>query len=106
MERTLYITVIVAMIILGFLILYGKNGFMDGRRLRLQEETIINENSAINDTNKVLERKVGRLKSDLGYIEHIARHELGMVGKDELVFRFQEIETDKGEKKEPEASKK
>lgn len=94
------------MIILGFLILYGKNGFMDGRSLRLQEETIINENSAINDTNKVLERKVGRLKSDLSYIEYIARHELGMVGKDELVFRFQEIKTDGGEKKEPEASKK
>lgn len=91
MEKIIYTTVISVMVILAFLILYGKNGFMDGNRLRLQEESIINENIAINDANRVLERKVGRLKSDLSYIEHIARHELGMVAKDELVFRFQDI---------------
>ncbi|MBF0257327.1 MAG: septum formation initiator family protein [Desulfamplus sp.] len=94
MEKTIYLTVISVMVILAFLILYGKNGFMDGNRLRLQEQTIINENIAINDANRVLERKVDRLKSDLGYIEHIARHELGMVAKDELVFRFQDIKAE------------
>lgn len=94
MEKTIYILATSVMVILAFLILYGKNGFMDGNRLRLQEQSIINENIAITDANRVLERKVGRLKSDLGYIEHIARHELGMVAKDELVFRFQDIKMD------------
>ncbi|MBF0301799.1 MAG: septum formation initiator family protein [Desulfamplus sp.] len=91
MERTIYFTSISIMIILVFLILYGKNGFIDGNNLRLQEKTIIIENDAIYEENKVLERKIHRLKNDLSYIEHIARHELGMVAKDELVFRFQDI---------------
>ncbi|MBF0468210.1 MAG: septum formation initiator family protein [Desulfamplus sp.] len=94
MEKTIYFTIISVMVILAFLILYGKNGFMDVNRLKLQEESIIGENMAIDEANRVLERKVGRLKSDLGYIEHIARHELGMVATDEFVFRFQDIKTD------------
>lgn len=91
MEKTIYFTVISAMIILACLILYGKNGFMDVHRLKFREQAIISENDAINEANRVLERKVDRLKSDIGYIEHIARHDLGMVAKDELVFRFQDI---------------
>ncbi|MBF0229078.1 MAG: septum formation initiator family protein [Desulfamplus sp.] len=91
MEKTIYCLVISVMVILAFLILYGKNGFMDGHHLRLQEQAIISENLAINEANRVLERKIDRLKSDITYIEHIARHELGMVAKDELVFRFQDI---------------
>ncbi len=91
MSKTIYFTVISVMTVLAFLILYGKNGFMDVHRLRLQEKAIISENNAINQANTVLERKVDRLKSDISYIEYIARHELGMVAKDELVFRFQDI---------------
>ncbi|MBF0572766.1 MAG: septum formation initiator family protein [Desulfamplus sp.] len=91
MEKTIYCLVISVMVILAFLIIYGKNGFMDVHHMRLQEQAIINENIAINEANRVLERKIDRLKSDISYIEHIARHELGMVAKDELVFRFQDI---------------
>ncbi|MGD9730561.1 MAG: septum formation initiator family protein [Desulfamplus sp.] len=94
MEKTIYISAISVMIVLAFLILYGKNGFMDVHKLKLQEEAIISENDAINESNKILERKINRLKSDISYIEHIARHELGMVSKDELVFRFQDIKQD------------
>ncbi len=95
MERTVYFASISIMIILVFLILYGKNGFIDVHNLRLQEQAIIEENEAINAANRVLERKINRLKSDISYIEHIARHELGMVAKDELVFRFQDIKENK-----------
>lgn len=55
MEKTIYISAISVMIVLAFLILYGKNGFMDVHKLKLQEEAIISENDAINESNKILE---------------------------------------------------
>ncbi|MBF0112268.1 MAG: septum formation initiator family protein [Desulfamplus sp.] len=94
MEKSLYFALLSTIIILIFLIFYGKNGFIDLNRLRLQEQAIISENEAIDEANKVLERRVARLKGDISYIEHIARHELGMVAKDELVFRLKDIKKD------------
>lgn len=64
---------------------------MDQQELELQEQAIISENGMIDYENRMFERKIERLKSDLDYIEHIARHELGMLAEDELVFRFQDV---------------
>jgi len=74
-----------------FLILYGKNGYMDNQELNYREQVILNENMEISAGNRSLERKIERLRGDLSYIEYIARHELGMLGDDELVFRFQDV---------------
>ncbi|SLM27900.1 FtsB [Desulfamplus magnetovallimortis] len=79
------------MVILAFLILYGKNGYLDQRQLNAEEQLMINESRMIEAENQDVELKIERLKSDLSYIEHIARHELGMLAEDELVFRFQDV---------------
>ncbi len=42
--------------------------------------------------NQALYRNIQRLKDDPEYIEDIARTELGMVGKDELVYQFRKKE--------------
>ncbi len=89
LDKTLFFSAIAVLVSLAFLILYGKNGYMDQRELAFQEQMIINENNVIDMKNRVFERKIERLKSDLSYIEHIARHELGMLAEDELVFIFQ-----------------
>ncbi|MBF0201629.1 MAG: septum formation initiator family protein [Desulfamplus sp.] len=91
LDKTLFWTAVIALSALAFLIIYGKNGYIDQQRLYSEEHLIISENMAIQEENRKLERKIERLKSDLSYIEHIARHELGMMAEDELVFRFQDI---------------
>jgi cell division protein FtsB len=45
---------------------------------------------AIEQQNQDLLRNIERLHSDLGYIEKIAREELGLVRPGELVFEFVE----------------
>jgi cell division protein FtsB len=42
--------------------------------------------------NRALYGNIQRLKNDPEYIENIARTELGMVGKDELVYQFRKKE--------------
>ena len=80
--------VIFSIVILGFLMIYGKNGYVDQKELHVQERNIVDEGLAIDMKNRALERKIIRLKGDPDYIEHIARHELGMLAEDELVFRY------------------
>ncbi|MFH1886846.1 MAG: septum formation initiator family protein [Pseudomonadota bacterium] len=45
-------------------------------------------NTRLEDENSELCRSIGRLKSDMGYVESMARRDLGMVGKEEVVLRF------------------
>ncbi|WP_080798839.1 FtsB family cell division protein [Desulfamplus magnetovallimortis] len=89
--RSLFFGAVTLLVILAFLILYGKNGYLDQRQLNAEEQLMINESRMIEAENQDVELKIERLKSDLSYIEHIARHELGMLAEDELVFRFQDV---------------
>ena len=89
MEKTMGWCAMGLLSILVFFIFYGDNGYWDQRALRFRNKSIMLENQKIDTENREIERKIHRLKTDLGYIEHIARHDLGMLAEDELIFRFQ-----------------
>ncbi len=89
MEKPMGWCAMAVLSILVFLIFYGENGYWDQRALRFRNEAIMLENQKIDAENREIERKIHRLKTDLGYIEHIARHDLGMLAEDELILRFQ-----------------
>lgn len=89
MEKTLGWCAMIVLILLVFFIFYGENGYWDQQSIQFQKKSILLENEAIDAENRKIERKIHRLKTDLGYIEYIARHELGMLAEGELVFRFQ-----------------
>jgi cell division protein FtsB len=38
--------------------------------------------------NRELEDSIGKLRDDDAALEHVARHELGLVAPDEMVYRF------------------
>ena len=69
------------------LITFGNRGLVDnylmGRRL-LQLEA---DNNDLTSQNKELGKKIILLRSDPVYIESIARNELGMVKKGDVVYR-------------------
>ncbi len=44
--------------------------------------------AAVTIENQKLIRMINRLKSDSGYIENVAREELGMVAEEDLIFKF------------------
>lgn len=74
--------------LMALLITFGNRGIVDnylmGKRLSQLKEA----NYSLMEQNKELGGKILLLRSDLAYIESIARNELGMVKKGDVVYRL------------------
>lgn len=74
--------------LMTLLIAFGNRGAVDnylmGKRLSLLKV----ENDHLTTQNKELRKKIILLRSDPAYIESIARNELGMVKKGDVVYRL------------------
>ncbi len=60
---------------------------MDYSRLKTKQEQLERQATLAAHQNRNLEKEISKLKSDIEYIKHLARHEHDMVGPDELVFK-------------------
>jgi len=69
-------------------ITFGNRGFIDNYLMtkKLAQLKLLNEE--VTAENNELKKKIMLLRSDLGYIETIARNELGMVKKGDVVYRL------------------
>jgi cell division protein FtsB len=72
---------------LVLLIVFGDNGINDLRKLKTERGKLIGINLKLERENQGLYREIKRLKTDPGYVENIARQELGMVGKGEVIIK-------------------
>lgn len=71
-----------------FLIGFGDRGAVDLYQLHLTKVRLDRSTLELQKKNEAIYRNIQRLKNDPEFIENIARTELGMVGKDEVVFQF------------------
>lgn len=79
---------VIGLIGLMGLILLGSNGYLDYTRLVKKKDRMVAENRETEAQNRGLGRKIIRLRDDPEFIEHVAREELGMVGPDEVIYKF------------------
>ena len=89
---------VLALFSLLVFIVFNEYGLADLRLLRKERDQLLQKNAQLEQENLSLYRQIDRLKNDLKFIESVARQELGMVGKDEVVFKLKKSE--KGEKDE------
>jgi cell division protein FtsB len=77
-----------ALFMVGFLLLIvlGDNGLVELSHLKQRRQDLARRNEALARENVDLYRVIKRLKHDPVYIESVARHELGMVGQNDLVI--------------------
>jgi cell division protein FtsB len=68
----------------------SEHGFLAMWRMQRQVAQLAYEVRTIEQENRDLGREIHRLRHDMGYIEKIAREELGLVRPGELVFEFVE----------------
>ncbi len=75
------------LVFLGFLFVIGwsERGAVDLYQLRIERDRLHETNLELKKKNDALYRAIQRLKHDHDFAESIARRELGMVGKDEVV---------------------
>jgi cell division protein FtsB len=67
---------------------WGDRGLLAMWRTQHDLDRLVREVEIVEQKNATLAREVQRLRSDLGYIEKIAREELGLVRPGEIVFEF------------------
>src|SRR5262249_42893331 len=67
---------------------WGDRGLLAMWRTQRELERLVREIEIVEQKNATLSREVQRLRSDLSYIEKIAREELGLVRPGEIVFEF------------------
>ncbi len=79
---------VVFIVFMAILITFGNRGLLDNYRMGKQLTAIQLANDDIIQENRQYQTKIDLLKNHLGYIEMVARNELGMVKKGEVVYRF------------------
>lgn len=69
------------------LIIHGDKGWIELKDLEGERNRLIEESERLAEENQLLRNSIDRLKTDPDYIESIARKELRMIGKDEVIFK-------------------
>ena len=83
----LAVAIVVSLMMMMF-ILFGENGLADLNRLKAERDDLLKKNAELIQQNLFLCREIERLKTDPEYVENLARKELGVIRKDEVVIKL------------------
>lgn len=68
-------------------IVFGENSLTDLYKLKMEKDNLSKKNDELKKENLSLYREIERLKNDPNYVEDVARKELGVIGKDEMIIK-------------------
>jgi cell division protein FtsB len=73
--------------LLGWLV-FGERGLLHLYRAELDRQEYIERIKQLSEQNQAMLDEIENLRNDMEYIEHLARTELNMVKKNEIIYRF------------------
>jgi cell division protein FtsB len=88
-QKILLSVSVLLLLALFFFIIISEHGLADLRFLKKERDQLVEENEKLTRENQAVSIEIDRLKHDLGYIESIARQELGMIAEDEIILKPQ-----------------
>jgi len=88
-KKWYFIPLLVFVVITAWLTIFGNRGLIRVYKLSKERDSINVYNGKLKAENDVLGEEIQRLKADNKYIEMIARKEMGMIGKNEMVYQFE-----------------
>ncbi len=74
------------LIALFIYIIFSKHGYFDLVLLKQEQSKFVQKNERLTRENLAISIEIDRLKNDPAYIESIARQELGMIRKNEIIL--------------------
>ena len=86
-KNILIAVAIISMFLMLLFIVAGNNGLTDLHRLKTKKDNLVKKNEALSKENLSLYREIERMKNDPKYVENVARKELGVIGKDEVIIK-------------------
>jgi len=88
-KKWYFIPLLVFVVITAWLTIFGNRGLIRVYKLSKERDSINVYNGKLKAENDALGEEIQRLKADNKYIEMIARKEMGMIGKNEVVYQFE-----------------
>ena len=79
---------VVFLLFMALLITFGNRGFVDNYLMSKRLAELKLQTKQITIENNELKKKILLLRSNFNYMEMIARNELGMVKKGDIVYRW------------------
>jgi cell division protein FtsB len=79
---------VVFLLFMAILITFGNRGFVDNYLMSKRLAQLKLQTKEITIENNELKKKILLLRSNFNYMEMIARNELGMVKKGDIVYRW------------------
>ncbi len=86
-KNVILFVAIISMFMMLLFIIFGENGLTDLYRLKTKRDRIVKKTGELTKKNLSLYREIERLKNDPKYVEDVARKELGVIGKDEVIIK-------------------
>jgi cell division protein FtsB len=87
-KKIMLVLAIMTMCLMLLFIVFGENGLTDLYKLKMEKDNLLKKNDELKKENLSLYREIERLKNDPGYVEDVARKELGVIGKDEVIIKI------------------
>lgn len=87
MEKICLYLVMAGAVILLFMFFFSTRGVMDYSCLKSRQEQLETQAAIAVNQNSKMEKEILKLKTDIKYIKHLAKHEHEMAAQDELVFK-------------------
>lgn len=87
MEKICLYLVMAGAVILFIMFFFSTRGFMDYNRLKTRQNQLEAQAVIARSQNLKMEKEIMKLKTDIEYIKHLAKHEHEMAAPDELVFK-------------------
>ncbi len=72
---------------------FGEQGLIHLYRTEMERKAYVDRIHKLAEENQTLLEEVHRLRTDMEYIESVARNELSLIKKNEIIYRFDKEET-------------
>jgi len=89
-KATSHILFIALVAFILLITVFGKNGLLQLIKLNKRVDSYEYKTESLKQDNEQLSEEISLLKNDLGYIEKIARTELGLVKANEIIYIFKD----------------
>jgi cell division protein FtsB len=87
-NRRILIPILLLISVMIFFAFFGNKGLLQVYRLRKELKEIERANTDLQRENERLKAEIEHLRTNKKYIEELARRELGLVKKGEIVYQF------------------
>ena len=94
-KNIMLVLAIMTMFLMLLFIVFGENSLTDLYQLKIKKDNLSKKNDLLKKENLSLYREIERLKNDPEYVEDVARKELGVIGKDEVIIKVKKRKVQK-----------